>query len=163
MNDRQKGFTTVELVIVLLIAGVLLVIIYAPSVDVFDSEKTSETKRIATAFEKSIHDIRLKWSAEGSKSKTVEVNGQPLEVTTNGWVEQLNADVAGCKRVWENVLPGAPAIDIYDRAIHSSGWSVGAGPNVCFYINQKGEPFDEENTPYFRYSYEIGQVTRVNM
>lgn len=163
MSTQQKGFTKVELTIVLLIAGVLLVIIYGPSADVFDDETTSETKKMAAEFERSINEIRLKWSEEGGTSETVEVNGEFVDVTSNGWAKQLNSDVAGCKRVWEVALPEAPPIDVYDRVNHARGWSVGGGPNVCFFINQKGVPFDEEDTPYFRYSFEIGQVARVNM
>jgi len=159
----QRGFTLVELVVVLVVVTALLVFIYGPSSGVFDDDQTSETKQVTAAFEKAVNAIRMQWSAEGGQKDKVEFGGLFVEVTTNGWAKQLNSNVAGCLTVWYSVLQNSPVIEVYDKEIHAKGWSVGGGPNVCYFINQQGEPFEEEGTPYFRYSYEIGQISRFNM
>lgn len=159
----QQGYTWVELTVVLVVISALLIFIYGPSSGAFDSQKTSETKKIAAAFEKAVNDIRLQWSAEGGQKHKVEFNGLYIEVTESGWPKQLNSSVEGCMIVWDSALPNSPEISVYSRETHAQGWSVGGGPNVCYFINQGGDVFDEEETPYFRYSYEIGQVSRFNM
>lgn len=159
----QCGFTLVELAVVLLSIIALLLFIYGSSSGVFDDDQMSETKQMAAAFEKSVNAIRMQWSADGGQKDKVEFNGLFIDVTTSGWTKQLNGNVAGCMTVWRSVLANSPEIAVYNKDAHTKGWSAGGGPNVCYFINQQGEPFDEEETPYFRYSYEIGQITRFNM
>ena len=159
----QRGFLWAELLIVLAVISVLVGIIYGPSSGAFDSHQTSETKQVAAAFEKSINAIRTQWSAEGGQKDTVECNGIFVEVTTDGWAKQLNSDVAGCISVWRTVLVNSPEITTYSKEDHAKVWSAGGGDNVCYFIYQQGEIFDEDDTPYFRYSNEIGQITLFNM
>jgi len=159
----QRGFTLIELAVVLVVITALLVFIYGPSSGVFDDDQTSETKQVTAAFEKAVNTIRMQWSAEGGQKDKVEFNGLFIDVTTSGWAKQLNSSVAGCMTVWNSVLPNSPEIEVYDKEVHAEGWSAGGGPNVCYFINQQGEAFEEEETPYFRYSYEIGQITRFNL
>ncbi|EGG99402.1 hypothetical protein imdm_1140 [gamma proteobacterium IMCC2047] len=159
----QQGFTWVELAVVLVVITALLIFIYGPSSGAFDSQQTSETKKVAAAFETAINDVRLQWSAEGGRKQKVEFNGLFIEVTESGWAKQLNASVNGCMAIWKSVLPNSPDIQVYNREVHAPGWSVGGGPNICYFINQDGEAFVEDETPYFRYAYETGQVSPYNM
>jgi len=159
----QRGFTWIELVVVLTVITALLVFIYAPSFDAFDDAQTSETKQVTAAFEEAINTIRMQWSAEGGQKNQVEFNTLSVEVTTSGWAKQLNSNVAGCMTVWNSILANPPEIEGYDKDVPAKGWSAGGGPNVCYFINQQGVAFKDEETPYFRYSYEIGQITRFNM
>lgn len=159
----QQGFTWVELAVALFVIVAILIFIFGPTSGAFDSEQTSETKKVAADFEKAVNEVRLKWSSEGGQGQRVEFNGHFVEVTENGWPKQLDASVEGCKMVWDSVLTNAPDILIYSRENHAPSWSVGGGPDVCFFINQQGEAFDQEDTPYFRYAYKVGQIARFNM
>jgi len=163
MNRKQHGFTWVEMTIVLVVLSVLAAIMFSRSITVFDSKTVTDSKQVTEAFEKGVNLVHLKWSDESEHSGIVEVNGHDVEVTSNGWAKQLNENLPGCVSVWNAVLPDAPKISIYDPNVPVDGWSVGGGPNVCYFINEGGSAFDEEKTPYFRYSNTIGQVVAFNM
>jgi len=163
MNRKQRGFTWVEVSIVLVILSIVATIMFNRSITVFDSKAVTDSKQVTEAFEKGVNLAHLKWSDEGGQGAIVEVYEHDVEVTSNGWAKQLNENLAGCVSVWNAVLPDAPEISIYDPGVPVDGWSVGGGPNVCYFINQSGSAFDEEKTPYFRYSNTIGQVVAFNM
>jgi len=162
-KKHKNGFIWVELTIVIVILGVLAVFVFSRFVTVFDSENVVASKAVTEAFEDGVNLVHLKWAGQGNQGNSVAVNGLDVEVTSDGWVKQLNSNVAGCVSVWNELLQGSPAIAIYNSAVDVDGWSAGGGPGLCYFINQNGAPFNEDETPYFSYSNTTGEVSRFNM
>jgi len=158
-KKHQYGLASV----IIMILSVLVLIAFSRYFDVFETENVSEAKAVAKAFESSVGVIHLEWAELGNQGDSLEINGVDVGVTANGWVKQPDSNVAGCVTIWHEVLPDYPDIDIYNTSLHVEGWSVGGGPGLCYFINQGGIPFDVDETPYFSYIPDNGQVTRFNM
>jgi len=162
-KKHKNGFIWVELTIVIVILGILAVFVSSRFVTVFDSENVVASKAVTEAFEDSVNLVHLKWADQGNQGNSVAVNGLDVEVTSDGWVKQLNSNVAGCVSVWNELLQDSTAIAIYNSAVDVDGWSTGGGPGLCYFMNQNGAPFNEDETPYFSYSNATGEVSRFNM
>jgi len=162
-KKHNNGFIWVKLTIVIVILGILAAFISSRFVTVFDSQNVVASKAVTKAFEGGVNLVRLKWADQGSQGDSVAVNGLDVEVTADGWVKQLNSNVAGCVSVWNELLQDSTAISIYNSAVDVDGWSAGGGPGLCYFINQNGAPFNEDETPYFSYSNTTGEVSRFNM
>lgn len=160
---HQKGFTWVELTIVVVILTALALVVSSRYLDVFEGEDVTATKVVAEAFESGANLIHSKWIEQPEHGDTVEVNELVIEVTPEGWAKQLNGNVEGCVTIWNEVLTEAPLIAIYNSSVHAIGWNVGGGSGVCYFFDQNGEPFDDDKTPYFSYIPHNGKVTRFNM
>jgi hypothetical protein len=144
----------------MVVLAILALIASIRYLGVFEGESVGVTRVTAKAFESNINVIHSKWV---DQAESVEINEGVIEVTAEGWAKQLNENVEGCVTLWNKVLPEAPPIAIYNSSIHVKGWSVGGGPGLCYFINQDGEPFDDDATPYFSYIPHNGTVTLFNM
>jgi len=151
------------LTIVVVILSALALIASSRYLDVFESEDVSTTRLVAEAFESGANLIHRKWIEKPEHGDTIEIGELVIEVTPEGWVKQLNENVEGCVAIWKEVLSVAPLIAIYNPSVNVVGWSVGGGPGVCYFFNQNGEPFDDDETPYFSYTPHNGNVTWFNM
>ena len=162
-TKHQQGFTWVELTIVLFIISAIALTISIRYLGAFEGKSVGVTRVTAKAFESNVNLIHSKWVDQPDHGESIEINELVIEVTPEGWAKQLNENVGGCVVIWNEVLPEAPPIAMYNSAIHVKGWSVGGGPGLCYFINQSGEPFDDDETPYFSYIPHNGKVTWFNM
>ena len=129
----QKGFTLIELVIVVVILGLLAVTAIPKFIDLTEQAQQANIEGMAGGFATGISLVRAQWEAEGrpedaSGRNAVSYDGTLLVLTNEnltttpnirpGYVVGLTDgaglgggfDVANCLEVWQNILQQPPTI-----------------------------------------------------
>lgn len=140
MNNKQTGFSLVELVIVIVVVGLLAVAALPRFLDVTDEAKKASIEGVAGGFATGVLSARAQWEAEARPSKVdngetqnyvnydgVEFwlsrakeadgsstgfrDGYPLDVVpNNGKFPTQLTDIA-CINLMENLLQNPPKVD----------------------------------------------------
>ena len=121
MKNGNKGFTLIELIIVIVILGILAVTAAPRFIDLTDDADLAVMKTYAANFEKSVNDANLRWQMSGSPGRIQNLPGysdETLDMSTNGWPIGLDKGNAndnigrgnqGCRELWNYLLIDAPA------------------------------------------------------
>lgn len=161
MLKKNKAFTLIELVLIIVILGILGAIILPNYIDLSEEALSARTRHDGGLFEQNIHTIRAKWFASGSSSATIDLTpGNTVNTgTTTGWARPVNFTHDSCAALYNSVLSsenpatGPPWIFGNDEyaALNIAG-------TFCYYIPLR------DTTPlrYFRYNYNTGQVLFIN-
>lgn len=72
MNKNKRGFSLVELVIVIVIVGLLAAAALPRFLDVTDEAKKSSIEGVAGSFATAVLSARAQWEAQGRPSKVVD-------------------------------------------------------------------------------------------
>ena len=133
--NKQKGFTLVELVIVVVILGFLAVTAIPKFLDLTEQAKEANIEGMAGGFATAVSLARAQWEAEGRQSNgsynVVNYDGVNVLLTTEstspvvrpGYVVGVFGDTAtsaavlgagfndqACVTIWENILQQPPSI-----------------------------------------------------
>ncbi len=154
----EKGFTLIELIVVIVILGVLSAFALPKFADLSDNAHNATVSGTGAAFKTGVQIIHMKWLAAGSPGATLNffpisnpLAGGDLSVNTNGWP----ADTRGtsltlnstddCIDIWHAVLEaGAPTVASGSgseySAVHSGGgctytYQASASLNITYDSN----------------------------
>lgn len=122
MGNQGKGFTLVELVIVLVILALLAVAAAPKFVDVGQQSHQARVEAVATALQQSVRFAHIQWQVNGQQDvldlvgfagDLLDMNdlGYPIGVnkgTGNRW--QIGRGNGGCVQLWQNLLDDAPSV-----------------------------------------------------
>lgn len=158
----KKGFTLIELVIVIVILGILSIAAAPRFIDLQSDAVSASNKRIATALKSSISLAKLKYEMEGFSGSALNVEGigeNNLDFTSQGWPAGTddNPDfriVSKCIELWNTLLTNPPTISTGSNTEYRAYRSVhNAWHRSCHFYNTKDEAF--------RISYDTttGEVT----
>ncbi|MEZ5543201.1 MAG: type II secretion system protein [Pseudomonadota bacterium] len=103
---QVRGFTLIEVVIVIAILGVLAAIAVPRFIDLREEAQTATTQQIHGGFTSALNILHAEWAVRGSSAVTTNSAGWP--VGTGGGSLMSNAR---CVAVWNAVLTSPPRID----------------------------------------------------
>jgi MSHA pilin protein MshB len=167
---RPRGFTLIELVVVIVLLGLLAATALPRLLDVTDQAKTASLSGMMAGFATGVALVRTQWFAEGNSvglaGVEVVVDGASIFVNENGWPAKTagaigaainDQSAAECLQVWNAVLQSPPSATI--GAVNNERYQVSlvsSSPGVCRYaqtVNAAADP-----VRYFEYNLTSGKV-----
>ena len=140
--NKQKGFTIIELVVVILLLGILTATALPRFMDVTDEAHAAVVDGLVGGLATGSAMFRAQWYAEGQPNTVVEFanmkalrsTGYPLGIVTGNSVMATSDD---CKEIYENLLqPGRPSIGVKAAAAAALSTIVTAATtDVVAYLN----------------------------
>ncbi len=167
MNNKSRGFTLIELIIVIVTLGVLSVVAAPRFVDFSDDANDATTVATSSAFKSGVALLHAKYQIK--QSTPIAIGNQSVDFNTGGWPVGSTADSAGCADLWNKVFANAEPISVATdfSSTLSPGWNAFAYNQLCGYIKSDGgEAVYQSSSPHFVYysdtfSYSGGGYTYI--
>ncbi|NQY42526.1 MAG: prepilin-type N-terminal cleavage/methylation domain-containing protein [Legionellales bacterium] len=121
-----KGFTLIELITVIIIAGIISAVAIPKFFDFSGSAASAKVKSVANTFASGVSLVHSSWISEGGSSSVASITsetGQIIGVTDEGWPE--NVQSAG----GDGDFTTAECVDLFSGLIKNAP-SVAASPDV---------------------------------
>ncbi|GAA0811870.1 type II secretion system GspH family protein [Colwellia sp. D2M02] len=153
--SKQKGFTLIELVIVVVILGLLAVTAIPKFIDLTEQAQQANIEGMAGGFATGVSLVRSQWEAEGrpqtGTNNTVSYDGTQLILTLEnttttpqirpGYVVGLTDGgglgggfgVENCIEIWENILQQPPTITSSLTTLNSA-----TGDGINYFASKSG-------------------------
>ncbi|MBR9729062.1 prepilin-type N-terminal cleavage/methylation domain-containing protein [Shewanella intestini] len=115
MFSKQKGFSLIELVIVIVILGLLAATAIPRFLNVTDDAENASVDGVAGGLSTAVGFVRAQWEVDGRRNTSVTLDGTNVSLDTRfGFPTGTSStDVtamsdANCQEVFNNVLQSAP-------------------------------------------------------
>ena len=141
MKDKQRGFTLIELGMVI----VILVIIAATALPAFlkisDDRQTQEVRKVASELSSAVAQVKARWLQVGNNAAVSNLNGYGdgrIDTTTAGWpadggagdANSTSPTVSRCIRLWNALLKAPPSVTVGNGV---ADYRVSASGTRCEY------------------------------
>jgi prepilin-type N-terminal cleavage/methylation domain-containing protein len=160
--SNTKGFTLIELIIVIVILGILSVTVAPRFIDLSGDAKIATSRTIMTSFDQAVQLAHYKWNVSG-QNDTISIQGKIVDMSTDGYPDNVTGDTQGCIDLWENILDSSVTVQEYSSGSTAPEWSLFGFNLGCIYFNEGGQALDTSETPYFLYLVATGEVFGTNM
>lgn len=151
--NKTKGFTLIELIIVIVILGILAVTAAPKFLDMSEDAHLAVTKAESAAFKSAIGLIRSVYLLR--QTSPIEVTGGTVEIdSTSGYPTGSGSGSASCVDLWNDILSNAESVIAVSNpsASLNPGWNAFRFSNMCAYGKKFGDrTFGSGNLPHFVY------------
>lgn len=162
--QRSKGFTLIELVVVIVILGILAAVALPRFINVTKDAHESAVKGAGGALASAVLLVRSQWEVNRNNGSTTTPNTNvagfgdgTVDVNTSGWPLGTGGAL-NCVQVWSSVLQGsAPTVS----AAAGSDYLVTTAAPLCTYTYQKDPSSAGAPDDTIVYDSSTGSVTTV--
>ncbi|WP_158968575.1 prepilin-type N-terminal cleavage/methylation domain-containing protein [Paraglaciecola sp. L3A3] len=149
----QRGFTLIELIIVIVILGILAVTALPRMVDLSDDANLATTKAFVGAFKSSVSLVRTTYLVRGTNPVIVKGGSVPID-SVSEWPTGSGSGTQFCVNLWNSLLDQDEAVNgvANPNAALSEGWNAFGTTSFCAYGKQFGDrTFSGGDLPHFVY------------
>lgn len=171
-NKRQKGFTIIELVVVILLLGILTATALPRFIDVTDDAHTAVVSAVVGGLGTGTAMFKAQWYADNQPGTVVDFNsmrantsGFPLGLKAGGTTTLLTSvgTSANCQEVFQNLLQAGGQPSVAVLAENGTGISLLEGASALpttsdFVAYLENTNTVTKNTCYYIYT---GQYTNI--
>lgn len=163
-KQRQKGFTLIELVVVIAILAILAAFALPRFAQLSEQAHNSSIQGTAGALSAGVALVKAQWVANGSTAAQTDVAGfgdDDVDVSDDGWPVSTTADSANttmgaprCEQIWEGLLQSnAPTIS---QTADAADYQATVDGGDCRFVYQP-----DGQGSYIQYDADNGEITTV--
>ncbi|WP_412972615.1 Tfp pilus assembly protein FimT/FimU [Glaciecola sp. MF2-115] len=150
---KQRGFTLIELIVVIVILGILTVIAVPKFIDLSDDANLKTTKAVAGAFKSSVSLVRSTYLLRETNPVVVRGSTVPID-SVSEWPTGSGSGSQFCVNLWNSLLEQSESVtgQTNPSATLASGWNSLGNANFCVFGKQFGDrTFADGDLPHFAY------------
>ena len=154
---NSKGFTLIELVVVIIVLTLLTATVLPRFIDTTDRARLGHAEATVGAFTEAIVNYRALWLANG-EPLNLDIDGKAVTFV-NGWPHASTFNAARCIDLWDTAFRQAEPIQPFVAGAPVESWSALPFGTSCLFVYHDGEIYSGSNLlPFFWYRPINGQV-----
>ncbi|MGB0732242.1 MAG: pilin [Pontibacterium sp.] len=146
--QQLKGFTLIELIVVIALLGILAAIALPRFLNVTDKAELASIEATAGAFKTAVVQVNTAWKLNGHKQRVqnlgnfgdglIDTNdsGFPLGTDKGSGNENIGRQNKGCVELWNGLLQSPPSVSLGADADFQAYRHT--GNKMCSYAYRKG-------------------------
>lgn len=150
---KQRGFTLIELIIVIVILGILSVVAFPKFLDLSDDANLKTTKAVSAVFKSSVSLVRSTYLLRDTNPVVVRGSTVPID-SVSEWPTGSGSGSQFCVNLWNSLLEQAEGVtgQTNPTTTLAAGWNSFGNANFCIYGKQFGDrSFSDGDLPHFAY------------
>jgi len=174
-RDNQKGFTIVELVVVIIILGILAATALPRFIDVSAEAHLAAVDGVEGGFRAGVALNQAKWLAASRPTNTTTLDGTTIwfSDTNEGWIVGTDDQAltwGDCEAIWAALMPNAPDVD--DTEVADAAAAIAAYNGTVDWFGDLTDPTCQyfygasgvasAAVPSIAYNTDTGVITRTN-